>query len=423
MNLRLRVGLFVLTGLALLVVLTLLFSNFANFLKDYEQFTVVFKDAPGVGPGTPVRRSGIPVGQVKGVDLDDETGQVRVAILVEREHRPRHDDDVTLVRGLLGSDPTIDFVTRQPAKDRPPDRTPIGPGEAIAGVQGADVRNILTQTSELVPSTQDTLNEIRKSLARYEKMAPLVEDTLKEYRDLAKDTREKLLPDLRRTNDEVQVAARNWSKLGERLDVLVQTNQDKVIKTLDNVNETVQRLSNVLNDENQRNLAATLKNIRTGTDNLDSLAKNTEGLLKDSRKALDQVTKSLTRADEVLGNLQQATKPVAEHSAAILKNTDEIAAKLNALLTDLRNVTSGLNQGDGTVRRLLNDPSLYNNLNDAACMLVRILPRLDRVLHDVEVFADKIARHPESLGVRGAISPSSGLKEAPSNGGGLWPHR
>jgi phospholipid/cholesterol/gamma-HCH transport system substrate-binding protein len=31
------------------------------------------------------------------------------------------------------------------------------------------------------------------------------------------------------------------------------------------------------------------------------------------------------------------------------------------------------------------------------------------------VFADKVARHPESLGVSGAISPSSGLKEGPSS--------
>ena len=30
-------------------------------------------------------------------------------------------------------------------------------------------------------------------------------------------------------------------------------------------------------------------------------------------------------------------------------------------------------------------------------------------------FADKIARHPESLGIGGVVSPSSGLKEAPSS--------
>jgi len=45
---------------------------------------------------------------------------------------------------------------------------------------------------------------------------------------------------------------------------------------------------------------------------------------------------------------------------------------------------------------------------------VRILPRVDRILRDIEVFADKIARHPESLGVGGAIRPNSGLKDPPN---------
>jgi phospholipid/cholesterol/gamma-HCH transport system substrate-binding protein len=42
------------------------------------------------------------------------------------------------------------------------------------------------------------------------------------------------------------------------------------------------------------------------------------------------------------------------------------------------------------------------------------LPRLDRALRDVEIFADKLARHPELLGIGGAIRPSSGVKETHS---------
>jgi phospholipid/cholesterol/gamma-HCH transport system substrate-binding protein len=58
---------------------------------------------------------------------------------------------------------------------------------------------------------------------------------------------------------------------------------------------------------------------------------------------------------------------------------------------------------------------LYNHLDEVACQLAKIMPRLDRVLKDAEVFADKIARHPELIGAGGAIRPSSGLKEAPTS--------
>jgi hypothetical protein len=64
---------------------------------------------------------------------------------------------------------------------------------------------------------------------------------------------------------------------------------------------------------------------------------------------------------------------------------------------------------DGTLRRFLTDPSLYNHL-DAACMLARILPHVDRMIQDFGVFADKLARQPEKLGLGGVVRPSNGLK-------------
>ena len=100
-----------------------------------------------------------------------------------------------------------------------------------------------------------------------------------------------------------------------------------------------------------------------------------------------------------------------------MKNLDESTEKFNRTLTDVREVLRALSQSDGTLRRFLADPALYNNLNDAACMIARVMPRLDRVMRDVELFADKIARHPESLGLGGVVSPSAGLKEGSSSSG------
>jgi phospholipid/cholesterol/gamma-HCH transport system substrate-binding protein len=241
-----------------------------------------------------------------------------------------------------------------------------------------------------------------------------MEQTLRVYRDLGSETT-KLLPDLRRSNEEIQVTAHNWGRLGERLDVLLQSNQDKLIKTLDNLSDAVVRVANVFNEENQRNLATTLKNITAGTKDLESISKNTDELLKESRKTVQRVNDSVTQADQVVANLQQATKPMAERSSAIMKNLDESTDKFNKTMSDVRELLRAGGQGDGTLRRILLDPSLYQNLNDAACLLVRIMPRVDRILRDFEVFADKVARHPESLGVRGAISPTGGLKEGPSS--------
>ncbi len=372
-DIRFRVGLFVLGSLILLALLITAFSGFPTLFKQYHRYTIVFPEAPGVSSGTPVRRSGVRIGEVHGVKLDEETGQVYVTIAVERQHILRHSDQAALVHGLLGGYTTIDFLPAKP-DGQPPDHTPILPGEELQGAAKTDVNRLLNQFSDVLPPAQDVLIELRK-----------------------------LAPDMRRTNDEIQVAARNWGRLGERADILLQTNQEKLVKT-----------NTVFNDENQRNLSVTIKNVRAGTENLGNISKNTDQMLQESRQTLRRVNESITRTDDILTNLQQATKPMADRSASVMKNLDESTDKLNRTLSEVRELLRGMQGSDGTFRRLASDPALYNNLNDAALMLVRIMPRLDRAMRDLEVFADKLARHPESIGLGGAINPSRGLKESPT---------
>ena len=69
---------------------------------------------------------------------------------------------------------------------------------------------------------------------------------------------------------------------------------------------------------------------------------------------------------------------------------------------------------DGTLKKFLTDPSLYNNIDNAAVLVTRMMPQLERILKDIEVFSDKLARHPESIGLGGAIRPGSGLKNPPT---------
>jgi phospholipid/cholesterol/gamma-HCH transport system substrate-binding protein len=402
-DIRFRVGLMVLGSLILLAALITAFSGFPSIFQQHNRYTIVFPEAPGVAAGTPVRRSGVRIGEVASVKLDDETGQVRVTISVERQHTIRRGDQAVLVHGLLGGDTTIDFVPAKPEGQGPgkpngqapgappqdppqePDTTPVPPGAELQGSARTDVNRLLNQFADILPPAQDALNELRR-----------------------------MAPELRRTNDEILVAARNWGRLGERADILLQTNQEKLVKTLDSLNDTVNRISNVFNEENQRNLSATIKNVRAGTENLGNISKNTDELMRESRQTLHRVNESVTRADEVFANLQQATKPMAERSASVMKNLDESTDKLNRTLSEVRELLRGMQGSDGTLRRLASDPALYNNLNDAAVMMARIMPRLDRALRDLEVFADKLARHPELIGIGGAVNPSRGLKESPT---------
>src|SRR5947209_20495616 len=126
-GMRFRIGLFVLLSLVLLATLVTLFGSLPSLFKQYHEYVVTFADAPGVNVGTPVRRSGVRIGEVKSVDLDHDTGEVRVGLLVERPYKLHKNEQPVLVQGLLGSDTCIDVVPQQ----HDADRTPVEPGSTV----------------------------------------------------------------------------------------------------------------------------------------------------------------------------------------------------------------------------------------------------------------------------------------------------
>src|SRR5438874_1341607 len=122
-RMRLGIGLFVAGALVLLGTLIVLFRSFPRYLRPGNTYTVVFDDAPGVEPGTPVRRSGVRIGEVTKVELDDKSGEVRVEIRVDPKYTIRQNDEPVLGTGIFGSDVTIDFVPRQKEDLAPPPPT------------------------------------------------------------------------------------------------------------------------------------------------------------------------------------------------------------------------------------------------------------------------------------------------------------
>ena len=428
---RFRFGIFVLASLILLAVLTILFGGFPNYFKRTQEYTIVFSNAAGVAPGTPVRRSGVRIGEVRTVTLNNETGKVDIGIIVEEKFTLRKVDRPTIMQGLIGGDAAIAFLPPEDPKLKD-DITMIPPGSTFPGISPPDASALLQNTQDLVGPAKDTLLDLRKILKGIDELRPVVDETLKSFRDigqmakttgpeiqktseeirlLAKTTRE-MMPEIKRTNDELQLTVRAWGRVGERTDVLLRTNEDKIVRSIDRIDDTLKRVNLLFSDENIRSINETLTNVRNGSAQLDSLSKNAGSLIKDSRDAVRQMELTLKHADETLTDVQKALKPFGDRGPLLFKNFEDSSDSLNKTLKDVRDLIRTIARSDGTLNKLIFDPSLYNNLNDSAEMVTKILPRLDRTLRDVEIFADKLARHPELLGIPGIFRPSNGLKEA-----------
>ena len=132
------------------------------------------------------------------------------------------------------------------------------------------------------------------------------------------------------------------------------------------------------------------------------------------------LAKAAGAVDDVVGltkDLRVVTAGLAQGRGTIgqLLTNRAMYDQVTSAMARANTLFAGLQNPNGTFGRMLNDPTLYNNLSEATCALGKLGPRLDRILKDVEVFADKIARHPETIGIGGAVRPSAGLKEGASS--------
>jgi ABC-type transporter Mla subunit MlaD len=448
---RIRVGLFVLASMITLGTLIVLFSKRSDLLTNRDRFVASFTNAPNLQPGTPVRRSGVKIGEVSRVELTAD-GTVIVEMDIDRRYPPRRNEFPAIAQSILTGDASIDLVT----DPKEPNREPIAPdetypnrgGRPLAGRGPLDTRQAVTNVQDLGRSAQETLDRIRESIEKFTAVAPQVDRTLKEYELLSQTVRE-AIPEIRQTNDSIRrlsdlartnvpnfletnerlkTALDNWNKAGERLNVLLLTNEKEFARIVENLSLTLASLRQLLNDDNQRlaqgvlqgaadllgpenrksvnnilkqantllsdenvhHVGGILKNLQSASENLDLF-------LRDAPATARRLNDTLQKADSTLENLRRITEPFADKSGDFQQNLNYATAQFGLLARDLRDLVRGFATSDGTVQKLLTDPNLYYQTTNAVSSFQRLLPQLELILEDLKDFSDKIARHPNQL--------------------------
>ena len=140
---------------------------------------------------------------------------------------------------------------------------------------------------------------------------------------------------------------------------------------------------------------------------LDALPK----LVNDTRQAIQAVRVTVQRVDRNMQHLDTAIQPIAANSKPMAARLTNTLSNLETLSGELAHFSTMLRTRDGSIQRLVSDPSLYRNMNSTAASLAVFLKNAEPVISDLRIFSDKIARHPELIGVRGALRGSSGIKQ------------
>lgn len=477
-NLKVRLGAFFVLSLASLAGLVVLFGGAPRMFSTQVGYTIVFAEAPGLAVGTPVRKSGVRIGEVSKIDLDPNSGEVNVGILVDPRHLPRPSEIATIARGILNGDTTLDFVPREVKLGVPvPPAAPYPPGTRFSGETPINARGLLSQASDILPTAQESLLRIQKSFQRFEEATPRVENALDEIADAAAAA-EELIQEFRVTNTKFQellgntepaipadrvvaqigplpgvqpppggnpkivpvpipvpgeqptvraalaeiiALLRDIRPVSEELERLLKTDGRELGRAARSVQATADNVNAFLTPENQKSVANILKNLDEASGDLTKTIRLAAILLDQAERTLKNLNDRITQTEKLFTNLETASKPFADNADTIVRDAQSTvrtlnaaADELNAALTDVRNLVKLASTSEGTVKKLLTDPALFNNLNAAAFEAARTLIRVEKIAKDLEVFADKVARKPEVLGLGGVARPSTGLKDSPT---------
>ncbi|WP_461531939.1 MlaD family protein [Sinomicrobium sp.] len=120
----------------------------------------------------------------------------------------------------------------------------------------------------------------------------------------------------------------------------------------------------VLDKDTQQNLRASMGNLKEITDNFKSSSATLNTMLKDNRQKLDS---SIDNIEGLTGNLKEVSGTLAE--ADLAKTMEE----LQQTVSSFKGVMEKIDQGEGSVGKLLKDEALYDNLAGASLQLEQLL--------------------------------------------------
>ncbi|MFZ4080269.1 MAG: MlaD family protein [Pirellula sp.] len=407
---RFGVGVLVLASAIIGVLLIAFFGAVPKFWVERYRFTVNFPSAPNVGVDTPVRKNGVLIGRVAKVELRTQRGGgVDLLLEIDQNYQLLVGEVPRIKTGsLISGDSIIEFVepdskellARFDGFSGSPRDDFLDERELQASQQVIGQKDFIAK-GEVVPDPLEAFgdmaglaNSLQRVSEKLENILSVAQDTFGGDNTPIRDVTSRMQSTLENINVTVGTINRIGTQI-ERANI-----PDLVAEALNTLPGLIKKAEGTLTQ-----LQSTLKGFEEFSDSLESIGGEFTGIG-------DTVRSALTNADQAIGNLAEITEPISQRSDQIASNLANALSNIEGLAADLKVFARRLNSSQGTLARLIDDPSMYGKLNDTLdnIRLVSgnvelITRRLQPVIEDVRVTADKLARDPAQMGVRGILSP------------------
>jgi phospholipid/cholesterol/gamma-HCH transport system substrate-binding protein len=333
-----KVGLLTLAAIAVLVVGIFLIGDRQQMFVRKSSYTIEFAQTGGLARGAGVQLSGVNVGQVTRVVLPEEVTDPKITVYVSidsrYEQRIRQDSLARIkTLGLLG-DKYIEISSGSPDSPLIPD------GGQIPAVPATDVDQLIATGEDVAENVVAMSASLRNILERLE-------------------AGEGIFGELTAGGEE---GAESRASLRSTLASI-----ESLLAKIDSGQGSIGRLFN--DDTLARRAESAIARLETTV----AAFETGEGVLP----ALLNDTETRERFDRVLGNLDSTTAELDSLVSELREGegllskllTDEaygakVSADLERLIDNLNQIAEKINSGDGTAAKVVNDPAVYEALND-----------------------------------------------------------
>ena len=323
------IGLAAIAGVSACIAMLLAFGSLREMTREAYDVTIRLNRAGGLRYGSQVTLDGVPIGVVDAVALEmQETNPVRITCRLDDWVLIPVDNLVQVETALIGGGTRLSILSLDPNGGR-------------AVFASSDVPVL---TGEFL-----TLDE---SLVR------------------ALDT--KMLP-VTESFKEVGALASVYGDLGRRLNDMVGAAPDDE----EGLAASVVRIN--------RTLAEAERAFNIAGDWLGD-----EQLQEDAKQAVFKANLFIERAADAAVAAGELATELGEEAPAFMARLASTADAVDATLADVRGLIGKAGNGEGTVGRLLNDPILYEDLDDAARRLDATLATLGTLIEAIKAEGVKV---------------------------------
>lgn len=140
--------------------------------------------------------------------------------------------------------------------------------------------------------------------------------------------------------------------------------EESLVLTLSKLDTVLTGVSDVLDEKSKQNLRTTIANLNTTMANFSVASRDMNRLLGDNKSKLNNTFENLDKTTRNFASLSDSLAQI--NTGELVRNMEEAIGKLNS-------IAEGLENGEGSVGKLLKDEQMYDNLTGASKQLEQLL--------------------------------------------------